>query len=413
MPKFYYVARNRTGVKETGTEEALNQEDAVTKIQSKGLIVVNIIPEIAQSAQGMAYADNLAKVKFKPKHGGVTGDDLTLFCRQLSTLIGAGVTILTSLNIIARQVSSRKLYQVIVDLTKNMEAGLSFHEAMAVHPKVFSDFWINLVESGEASGNLAIVLNRLATYLEKAAEFKRKIISALIYPAILTCAGLGALLFLSIKIVPTFTEIFKSFNITLPFLTQVLVWVSVFLRKFMPLIILGIVGGIFLFKKYVKTKAGRRSFENFKFKLPVFGEFFLSMNIERFSSGMSTLLESGVPILYSLEISERSVDNLVMSDIIRNIKDDVREGKPLRESLERSGFFEPMVIQMVSIGEEIGELPQMFRRINSFYQEYCDTFLSRFVAMFEPFVLIFIGGIIGVMVIGMFLPIFELSKISG
>lgn len=412
MPKFYYVARSRSGAKETGAEEALNQEEVVTKIQSKGLVVVNIIPENVE-VSGTPRINNLVKVKFKPKHGRVTGEDLMLFCRQLSTLIGAGVTILMSLNIIAKQVSSKKLYEVIMDLTKNMEAGLSFHEAMAAHPKIFSDLWINLVESGEASGNLAIVLSRLAAYLEKAMEFKRKVISALIYPAILTVAGIGALLFLSIKIIPTFAEIFKGFDITLPFLTQLLVWVSVFLRKSMFLLVISITGIVFVFRKYIETKPGRRSFENLKFKLPVFGEFFLAMNIERFSSEMSTLLESGVPILYSLEISERSVDNLIMADIIRKIKEDVREGKPLRESLERSGFFEPMVIQMVSIGEEIGELPQMFRRINSFYQEYCDTFLGRFVAMFEPFVLVFIGSIIGVMVIGMFLPIFELSKIGG
>ena len=411
MPKFYYVARNRSGIKETGSEEALNQEDVVTKIQSRGLVVVNIIPEDAQ-AEGRDV-NNLVKVKFKPKHNKITSNDLMLFCRQLATLIGAGVTILTSLNIIAKQVSSRRLHEVITDLTKNMEAGLSFHEAMALHPKVFSDLWVNLVESGEASGNLAIVLSRLAAYLEKLVEFKRKIVSALIYPAILTTAGLGALLFLSIKIVPTFAEIFKNFNITLPLITQVLVGVSTFLRKFFFLLVIIIAGVVLVFKKYIQTKTGRRNFEKFKFKLPVFGEFFLALNIERFSSEMATLLESGVPILYSLEIAERSVDNLVMGEIIKKIKEDVREGKPLRESLERSNFFEPMVIQMISIGEEIGELPQMFKRINSFYQEYCDTFLTRFVSMFEPFVLVFIGLIVGVMVVGMFLPIFELSKVNG
>lgn len=410
MPKFYYVARNRSGVKETGTAEALNQDDAVTKIQSSGLIVVNLIPENIESS---GFSVNTpARIKFKRKHRNVTRDDLTLFCRLLSTLIGAGVTILLSLNIIARQVSSKRLYAVIMDLTKNMEAGLSFHEALAAHPKVFSDLWVNLVESGEASGNLAVVLSRLAAYLEKAAEFKRKIISALIYPGILTVAGFAALLFLSLKIVPTFAEIFSSFKITLPLLTQILVGISVFLKKFIFLLILAAAGIIFAFKKYIETKPGRRSFENFKFNLPVFGEFFQALNIERFSSEISTLLESGVPILYSLEISERSVDNLIMADIVRKIKEDVREGKPLRESLERSGFFEPMVIQMVSIGEEIGELPQMFKKINSFYQEYCDTFLMRFVSMFEPFVLVFIGSIIGVMVIGMFLPIFKIANIG-
>lgn len=411
MPKFYYVARNRAGVKETGIEEGLTQEEAVVKIQAKGLIVVNVIPEGSELFTGPSGKP--IKARFKPKHRGVTSEDRMLFCRQLATLIGAGVTILKSLEIISKQVASSKLYNVSMDLKKSMEAGLSFHEALAAHPKVFSGLWINLVESGEASGNLAVVLNRLAAYLEKDMEFKRKVISALIYPAILSVAGTGALLFLTIKIIPAFAEIFKGFNITLPFLTQVLLGISNFLRKYMFSLILSIAGIVFAFKKYIGTKFGRKSFEKFQFNLPVFGEFFLAFNIERFSSEMSTLLESGVPILYSLEISGRSVNNLIMADIICKIKDDVREGKPMRDALERSGFFEPMVIQMVGIGEEIGELPQMFRRINSFYQEYCDTFLGRFVAMFEPFVLVFIGGIIGIMVIGMFLPIFELSKIGG
>lgn len=413
MSKFYYVARNPAGAKETGIEEADNEEGAVSQIQSRGLVIVSVIPEDSESFAQQSANDQAIKARVKPKHNRVTNEDLMLFCRQLSTLIGAGVTILMSLEIIAKQVSSKKLYDVSVDLKKNMEAGLSFHEALASHSKIFSDLWINLVESGEASGNLAVVLSRLASYLEKDAGFKKKVVSALIYPIILTTAGVGALLFLTLKVVPSFAEIFSSFNLTLPFLTQLLVQLSSFLRKYILLLIFTIWAAIFAFQKYIQTKPGRKNFERFKFKLPIFGEFFLALNIERFSSGMATLLESGVPILYSLEISERSVDNLIMADIIRKIKNDVREGKPMRESLERSGFFEPMVIQMVSIGEEIGELPQMFKRINTFYQEYCDTFLARFVSMFEPLVLVFIGGVIGVMVIGMFLPIFELSKIGG
>ncbi|MDD5691907.1 MAG: type II secretion system F family protein [Candidatus Omnitrophica bacterium] len=412
MAKFYYIARNSSGVKETGSEEGASQEDAVSKLQSKGLTVVSIIPESSQGAGGLDVVET-KKIRFKPKHGRVTSEDLTLFCRQLSTLLGAGVTILKSLDIISKQVSSRKFYSVIMDLSKNMEAGLSFHEAMARHPKIFSDLWVNLVESGEASGNLAVVLSRLATYLEKSADFKRKIVSAMIYPAILTFAGFGALFFMSVKIVPTFAEIFKGFGITLPLLTQILVGISDFLRKNLILLFLGTGGVIFAFRRYIKTRNGRKRFEKFQLKLPVFGEFFRAMTIERFSSEMSTLLESGVPILYSLEISERSVDNLIMADIIHKVKDDVREGKALREPLESSGFFDPMVVQMVSIGEEIGELPQMFKKINTFYQEVCETFLARFVAMFEPIILVFIGGVIGIMVIGIFLPIFEISKIGG
>ena len=412
MLKFYYIARNNLGVKETGVEEGLNQEEVVSKIQSRGLIVISVISEDANASNSGAINASV-KIKFKQKRDRITGADLTLFCRQLSTLLGAGVTILKSLDIISKQVVSKKFYAVILSLQKNMEAGLSFHEAMARYPKVFSDLWVNLVESGEASGNLAVVLSRLAAYLERAAEFKSKIISALIYPAILLSAGLGALFLMAVKIVPTFAEVFKGFNITLPLLTRILLMVSDFLRFNMIAIFLVIGGAIFAFKKYLNTNVGRRNFESFQFKMPIFGEFFMALNVERFSSEMSTLLESGVPILYSLEISERSVGNLIMADVIRKIKDDVREGKSLREPLEKSAFFDPMFIQMVSIGEEIGELPQMFKKINTFYEEYCGTFLTRFIAMFEPFILLFIGGLIGIMVIGIFLPIFEIAKIGG
>ncbi len=412
MLKFYYIARNKSGAKETGVEEGLNQEEAVCKIQSRGLIVVSVIPENTEAFNNNIPQANL-KIKFKLKRNRIINADLTLFCRQLATLLGAGVTILKSLDIISKQIVSKKLYSVVMGLQKNMEAGLSFHEAMAKYPKVFSDLWVNLVESGEASGNLAVVLSRLATYLERDAEFRGKIISALIYPAILLSAGLGALFLMAVKIVPTFAEIFKSFNITLPLLTRILLMVSDFLRFNMIAIFLVIGGAVFTFKNYLKTKTGRRNFENFKFKMPVFGEFFMALNVEKFSSEMSTLLESGVPILYSLEISERSVGNLVMADIIRKIKDDVREGKSLREPLEKSNFFDPMFTQMVSIGEEIGELPQMFKKINIFYQDYCEVFLTRFVSMFEPMILVFIGGIIGIMITGIFLPIFEISKIGG
>jgi type IV pilus assembly protein PilC len=343
----------------------------------------------------------------------VAGDDLVLFCRQLATLLGAGVTILKSLEIISQQVASRRLHNILRDLQRNMEQGLSLHEAMSKHPQVFSELWVNLVESGEAGGSLAVVLSRLASYLERNAAFKRKIISALIYPCILMLAGFGALLFLTIKIIPTFSELFKGFGIELPILTQIIMNISAFIRKYMLLILGAGIVGFYLFRTYIRSGDGRLQFENFKFKLPVFGEFFRALVVERFSSNMATLLESGVPILYSLEITEHSVDNLVMSDIIRQVKEDVRSGKSLSQPLDKSGFFEPMVTQMVAIGEEIGELSPMLKKINTFYQDYVETFLVRFTSMFEPIMLLFMGLVIGMMVVGMFLPIFRIAQIGG
>ncbi|MFH0762385.1 MAG: type II secretion system F family protein [Candidatus Omnitrophota bacterium] len=412
MAKFFYISRDKAGKKDTGVIEAVDQEDAVERLQKKELLVVSIFPEHKGRISPVASA-GAAREKRKWKHYRIATDDLVILCRQLATLLGAGVTILKSLEIISEQVASRRLYNVIKDLQKNMEAGLSFHAAITKHPTIFSDLWINLIESGEASGNLAIVLARLATYLERNAAFKRKIISAIMYPAILMFAGTGALFFLTFKIIPTFAELFKGFDLTLPLLTRILIIGSSFLKKNILIIIILAAVISWLLKRYLKTMAGRRKFEEIVFKLPMLGDFYRAIVVERFSSGMSTMIESGVPILYSLQITEHSVANLVLSDIVRGIKEAVRDGKPLSEPLEKSGFFEPMVVQMVRIGEEIGELPDMFKKINAFYQEYVETFLTRFTAMFEPIMLLFMGVIIGIMIIGMFLPIFQIAQIGG
>lgn len=412
MARFAYIVRDDTGRKVFGSEDSVNIDELTKRLQAKNLIIINIVPEAEKKSAGMDTQGGWISAKHK-MHGSIKQEDMVLFCRQLSTLLGAGVTISKALNIISKQVNSRMLLDVVQKMIKDLEAGLSLRDAMARHPKVFSDLWVNLAESGEASGNLPIILTRLVGYLERDAEFKKKLISALIYPSILLVAGLGALLFMSIKIIPTFAEIFKSSKVELPPLTQAILAVSNFLRKNLLLILGTIIGGIFLFKKYLKTGSGKRAFERFLFRLPVLGEFFRGVVLERFSSGMSTLTESGIPILYSLEISERSVDNLLLADLMRVIKEDVRQGKPLKEALEKSGFFDVMFIQMIAVGEEIGELPQMFKRINTYYQEYVETFLVRVTTLFEPLMLLFMGGVIGIMVVGMFLPIFKLSSIGG
>lgn len=411
MPRFTYTARDANGVKVSATEEASSVDELIGRLQLRNLVVINVLPETKQEAATIIKQASGLKRRFR--HQGVNEDDLVALCRQLATLLGAGVTILKSLEIISRQVDSRRLCTILKELQNHMEAGLSFHEALLKYPKFFSELWANLVESGEASGNLAVVLTRLAAYLERRAAFKRRIISSLMYPAILVLVGTGALLFLTVKIIPTFAQLFSGFNVKLPVFTQVLINISYVVRKGL----LAIVGvGIVLFfvlKRYINTKDGRQQFERLQFDLPVFGEFFRALVVERFSSEMFTLIESGVPLLYSLEITEHSVSNVIMADIVRKVKEDVREGKPLNTSLDKSKFFEPMVVQMVAIGEEIGELPQMFKRINAFYEEATETFLVRFTAMFEPLMLLFMGGVIGMMVIGMFLPIFQIASIGG
>ena len=410
MPRFFYIARDNTGKKITGVEQRLNQDELVAWLQAKGLVVINIILESA--GRGAKAKTQLSRPRFKRGHFRITANDLSLFARQLATLVGAGVTILEALYTISKQVSSRRLYNVIGDLRKDMEAGLSLHESMARYSKVFSPLWINLVESGEASGNLGIVLSRLASYLERDAQFRAKIISALIYPIILIVIGLGALIFLTIRVIPTFANLFASFKIQLPLLTRVIIGASNFMRHYLVYIILAVAAAVFVTRRYIRRPEGKRRFENFIFRIPIFGEFFRNLVIERLSSELSTLIESGVPILYALEITERSVNSLIVAEVIRHVKEEVRQGRSLSIPMQKSGFFEPMVVQMVNIGEEIGELSGMFKKINSFYKDYIETFLARFTAMFEPFMLVIVGIMIGIMVIGMFLPIFYISQIG-
>ena len=345
MPRFTYIARDKTGRRITGSEEAANQNDVITRLQSRELLVISVYDEPGREESFVASGSSAVSGK-KHWHRRITSDDLALFCRQLATLLGAGVSVFKSLGTISGQIASRALYRAIIDLEKSMEQGLSLHEAMAKHPRVFSELWVNLVESGEAGGSLPVVLGRLANYLERSAAFRRKVISALIYPAILLFVGLFVLLFLTIKIVPTFGELFSGFNIKLPFLTQLLLMVSVVIRKYFLFIII-IAGSVFfLFRRAVHTTEGKLAFEKFKFRLPVFGEFFRAIVVERFSSNMATLLESGVPIIYSLEISERSVDNLVMAGVIRQIKEDVREGKSFSRPVSYTHLTLPTILRV-------------------------------------------------------------------
>ncbi len=411
MARFLYIARDKRGGKITGVEERASQDELIAWLQAKGLVVIKI--ELESKRFQVKSKRQPSKLRLlKRRHRRITANDLSLFCRQLATLLGAGITISEALAIISRQVSSQRFSDAISELKKNMEGGLSLHESMAKNRSVFSPMWINLVESGEASGNLSVVLSRLASYLERNAQFRSKIISALIYPALLMVVGLGALIFLTVKIIPSFASLFSGFNMQLPFLTRVLIGTSDIMRRYLFLLIIAIIAVVFFIRRYIRRPIGRRRYENFLFSLPVFGDFFRNVIVERFSAEMSTLIESGVPILYALEISERSVDNSVMAEIIHDIKEDVRKGHSLSQPMEKSGFFELMIVQMVRVGEEIGDLSGMFKKINSFYEEYVETFLTRFTSLFEPIMVVFIGAVIGIMVVGMFLPIFQISQIG-
>jgi type IV pilus assembly protein PilC len=405
MGRFSYVARDNEGTRLTGIEEATDADGLIARLQGQGLLVVEVKPY----EKAVSEARESLKKAVITTHGRVKTMDLVVFARQLATMLDAGVTLFRSLEIICQQVESKALFRALEQMTKDLTKGLSFSKALAKHPKVFGQFWVSLVEVGEASGNLPVILEKLADYLEAKASFQSKVISAVLYPAVLLFVSVTALSFFAAVIVPKFSEIFVSMNIKLPPLTKLILAVFGFIRSKFILLFLGLVAIIFLFKRYVSTPAGRWQFEAAVLRIPVFGTFYRITVIERFASQLAILIESGVPILYALEISERMVISNHMSKVIEGIKNQVREGKLIAEPMSKSGFFTPMAVQMVLIGEETGELDKMLKKVAFFYQRDIETFVGRLSTLIEPMMLIFMGGVVGIIVISMFLPIFSLA----
>ncbi|MFA5388249.1 MAG: type II secretion system F family protein [Candidatus Omnitrophota bacterium] len=402
MPFFRYLARDREGKLIDEVIETTSEGELVNGLQAKGLLVISVGP--VPETKSKKRADT------RRYHRSVKPNDLIMFSRELATLLGAGVTLIKSLDILCRQIESRVLLRAVEQIKKDVEGGYTFQNALKKHDKIFSSFWINLVETGEASGHLPSSLDQVAVYLEENAELKRKIVSALIYPIVLVGVATGAIAVFLLKIIPIFTEIFKGFNVELPVLTQMVISLSNVVRKYFFIVAGILIGLIFLLKRYISTETGRWRFDGFMLKLPVVGQLMREIATERFASGLGTLIKSGVPILHALEIAEKTAGNKVMEKALREVKTAVKEGKGMGQTMQESSLFSPLVIQMISVGEEIGELGKMLDRVSVFYKERVNTFITRFTTMFEPIILVFMGIVIGVLVIAMFMPIFSISS---
>ncbi|MBM3251552.1 MAG: type II secretion system F family protein [Candidatus Omnitrophica bacterium] len=406
MPYFRYVVSDKEGKRKTAVEEAADKDSLITRLQAQGQFVINISPTTGTRTTGF-------KVKQAFTRSRIKLEDLVIFARQLSTMLNAGVTLLKSLEVISMQVESKKLSDTIVRVRLDLEKGSSLSQSLAKYPKVFNNFWVSLSEVGEASGTLPLVLDRLASYLEQKADFERAILSAMLYPAILVVICIIALTVFSFVIIPRFNTIFTSFSIKIPTLTAFVLNSFGFVRERFWLILAGMIAVIILLRQYIQTPIGRRQFESFLFNIPILGKFCKNLYTERFTSHLSILVDSGVPLLYALEITERIVDNVTVAGIINKVKSSVREGKLVARPMEESGFFPPMVVQMILIGEETGELGNMLKRVAAFYQSIIETFLKRFAIIFEPVMLVFMGVVIGTIVISMFLPIFSIVTMGG
>ncbi len=426
MAKFTYTAKDKQGNTVKNVAEAESKQSLVAALQQKGMFIVNVKEQTSDERKANQQALNEAKKKAKRKptqtpkkkdkkfkRKKVTLDDLLALSRQLATMLESGVSLVRSLNVIQSQVQSQLLSETLLTVKNDVERGATLSQALAKHPKVFDQFWVSLMEVGEASGTIPTVLNKLSFYMQQQASFRSTIISGIIYPAVLFGVCMGAVAFFALFVGPRFEKIFTSMNADLPWITSTLLDFFRFVKEKFLFITAGIIGVVFLFRRYIRTYNGRTQWEKFLFGLPQIGEVYSNIIVERFCSQMAILIDAGVPILYALDITERLVDNNTCALIVNNIKDDVKQGHMLVSPMEKSGFFPPMALQMILVGEETGELSKMLKHVATYYQDLVETFMKRFATVIEPFMLVFMGAVIGTIVTAMFLPMFNLSQLGG
>jgi type IV pilus assembly protein PilC len=414
MPTFTYTARNEQGVAQTGQLDAVSEDEVIATLQHRGLLVTSITQRTVEAA-GRPLPAKVATLKLPRRmHRRVTVDDQVLLCQQLATLVGAGVPLLKSFEVVASQVESSKLLIALEDVHREVAGGRSFKDALARHPDVFSVMWLNLIETGEASGHLAEALQQLAHHFEMAQHLQNEVRTALTYPLFLCCAALGVLLLFVYWLIPKFAGMFESMgDIEMPLLTQIVLAVSEAARKSWYLIAAGAAGAYWALRQYFRTSVGQWVRDQWLLQLPMFKAFFANVQLAEFSRGLATLLESGVPLLSSLEILERTATNKVYGRAIGVVRSAVREGKTMAEPMVAAGVFPPMTVQMVQVGEEVGELARMVGQIARYYEERVETFIARMTRLFEPIAIVVMGVLVLIIVLSIFMPIFNLAGGGG
>lgn len=403
MPTFVYEARDATGQLRKDTIEAANLRAATQRLQEQRMTVI----QIKAKAAG-AGADGIAGLLSRMRK--VDEQALTVFSRQFATMINAGLAMVRCLDILSEQTEDKKLRETLIQVRRDVEGGSTLSNSLAKHPQVFSMLYISMVKAGEMGGVLDEVLERLAGFMEKDFALKKKVKSALTYPVVILLMASGIVFFLVTYILPTFVALFEGMSLALPLPTQILIAVTKGARNpavMIPLIILlGI--GSFMVGQYIKTPAGRKQYDMMKLNIPVFGLLNRKVAISRFCRTLGTLLSSGVPIMQALEIVGRASGNEIIAMTVTKVRESIREGESIASPLGASGMFPPMVTQMVAVGEETGNLDAMLSKIADFYDTEVEYMLASLTSMLEPIMIVGMGGIVGFIVISVFLPLYQL-----
>ncbi len=400
MMTFAYQARDSSGKMISGVQEALNEDNAINTLMTRGLMVLSI----QQKAGAKATAPR----------GKVTETDLVLFTRQLATMVDAGLPLVQGLTALYEQADPKKqagLRRVVGEVTALVQQGDSFCEAISKHPRIFTRLYVAMVKAGESGGLLAEILDRLACFLEAAARLKKKVKSAMTYPVIVICIALAITTFLIVKVVPIFGDIFKDFGANLPAPTQFLLDLSALIRNNWYYIVGTGIAVFYGCRTFVRSEKGSQLWDRWKLKLPIFGPLVHKICMTRFARTFAQLIRSGVPILEVMDIVGETSGNFVVADAIKKVSSDVEKGDHLASSLGRQPIFPPMLVRMVSAGEATGKIDTMLEKMADFWDEEIEAILSALTSLIEPLLIVVLGVIVGGIVIAMFLPIFKLNDV--
>jgi type IV pilus assembly protein PilC len=393
MPSFTYTARDAKGSIKTDTIEAANREDVVQQLRKLRLNVVKV--------------EESAKAKQKTA-GAIPMRDVVIFTRQFSTMINSGLPLVQALDILSKQTENKALSAVTRQVVFDVESGHTVADALAKHPKAFSDLYVNMVAAGEAGGILDTILMRLATFMEKNDALVRKVKGAMIYPGVIFSVAAIAISVLLIFVIPVFQSMFESVNLTLPLPTRIVVGMSQILIKGWWMFGLGAFVGFHAFKRYYATPNGHLNTDKLLLKFPVLGDVLRKSAVSRFTRTLGTLISSGVSILDGLEITAKTAGNRVIQDAIMQSRASIAGGDTISAPLAKSQVFPPMVISMIAVGEQTGGLDEMLSKIADFYDEEVDTAVSNLLSLLEPVMIVFLGVVVGGMVVAMYLPIFDM-----
>ena len=402
MPEYVWKGVNRKGKKKKGEMEAESENIVRLTLRRQGIEPSKIKPK---------PKDIFENIKFlQPR---VTDKDIVVMTRQFATMIDAGLPLVQCLEILYGQQDNRTFKKILKAIKEDVEEGSTFADALKKHPEVFDDLFVNLVAAGEIGGILDIILNRLAAYIEKAEKLKKKVKGAMTYPIVVLVIAVLVVAVILIFVIPVFQTMFADFGKALPVPTQIVVAASNFVKGYILYMIVGVVVLVFAFRRFYRTERGRSLVDNLVLKAPVFGMLIRKVAVAKFTRTLGTMISSGVPILDSLDIVAATAGNKTIESAIRETRQSISEGRTIAEPLADSEVFPSMVVQMISVGEATGALDTMLGKIADFYDDEVDAAVEALTAMLEPFMMVFLGGTIGALVISMYLPIFQMAGAMG